>query len=184
MPAAIGKSWSKSLPTAFAEHGGNASLEDIARQAGVGIGTLYRHFPTREHLVEVVYRREVEALCAPRKNSHRTMRRTLPWRNGCSVSLTTSQQSAAWRTVCGYSSTRIPKFLPIRQVWLRWPCSVLSMLPIADGSVRSDIDINDISQALSGIYSAPDTPDWRDRSRRLVSLLMDGLRWGSAKSRR
>ena len=40
---------------------------------------------------------------------------------------------------------------------------------VADGSVRSDIDINDISQALSGIYSAPDTPDWRDRSRRLLS---------------
>src|SRR6476660_4822006 len=49
---------------AFAEHGVNASLEDIARRAGVGIGTLYRHFPTREHLVEVVYRREVEGLVA------------------------------------------------------------------------------------------------------------------------
>src|SRR5260370_28602866 len=49
---------------AFAEHGVDASLEDIARRAGVGIGTLYRHFPTREHLVEVVYRREVEGLCA------------------------------------------------------------------------------------------------------------------------
>ena len=49
---------------AFAEHGVDTSLEDIARRAGVGIGTLYRHFPTREHLVEVVYRREVEALCA------------------------------------------------------------------------------------------------------------------------
>src|SRR5271169_4831875 len=49
---------------AFAEHGVDASLEEIARRAGVGIGTLYRHFPTREHLVEVVYRREVEALCA------------------------------------------------------------------------------------------------------------------------
>ena len=49
--------------TAFAAQGVDASLEEIARQAGVGIGTLYRHFPTREHLVEVVYRREVEALC-------------------------------------------------------------------------------------------------------------------------
>src|SRR6202795_799939 len=48
----------------FAERGVDASLEEIARRAGVGIGTLYRHFPTREHLVEVVYRREVELLCA------------------------------------------------------------------------------------------------------------------------
>src|SRR5258708_22116877 len=48
---------------AFTRDGISASLEDIAREAGVGMGTLYRHFPTREHLVEVLYRREVEALC-------------------------------------------------------------------------------------------------------------------------
>ena len=53
---------------------------------------------------------------------------------------------------------------------------------IADGSIRSDIETSDVLLALSGIYGAPDTPDWRDRSRRLVSLLMDGLRWGSSKS--
>ena len=47
---------------AFAENGVETSLEDIARRAGVGIGTLYRHFPTREHLVEVVYRRELQNL--------------------------------------------------------------------------------------------------------------------------
>ncbi|TIV22160.1 MAG: helix-turn-helix transcriptional regulator, partial [Mesorhizobium sp.] len=47
----------------FASDGVDASLEEIAKRAGVGIGTLYRHFPTREHLVEVVYRREVEGLC-------------------------------------------------------------------------------------------------------------------------
>jgi hypothetical protein len=53
---------------------------------------------------------------------------------------------------------------------------------VSEGSIRSDIDSADIMQALSGIYSAPDTPDWQSRSRRLVSLLMDGLRW-SAKSK-
>lgn len=48
---------------AFAEHGSEASLEDIARRAGVGIGTLYRNFPTRRHLFESVYAHEVNALC-------------------------------------------------------------------------------------------------------------------------
>ncbi len=47
----------------FAEHGVDASLEDIARCAGVGIGTLYRHFPTRDSLVAAVYRNEVDVLC-------------------------------------------------------------------------------------------------------------------------
>ena len=50
--------------SAFAEQGIDTPLEEIARRAGVGIGTLYRNFPTREHLVEIVYRREVEAVCA------------------------------------------------------------------------------------------------------------------------
>jgi AcrR family transcriptional regulator len=49
---------------AFAERGVDASLEDIAKRAGVGIGTLYRHFPTRDALVEGVYRHNVELLCA------------------------------------------------------------------------------------------------------------------------
>ena len=48
----------------FSAHGANAPLEDVARQAGVGIGTLYRHFPTREDLVFAVYKREVDRLCA------------------------------------------------------------------------------------------------------------------------
>ncbi|TIR43872.1 MAG: TetR family transcriptional regulator, partial [Mesorhizobium sp.] len=53
---------------------------------------------------------------------------------------------------------------------------------VADGSIRSDVDASDVLHALGGIYSAPDTEDWRDRSRRLVSLLMDGLRFGAGKS--
>jgi hypothetical protein len=52
---------------------------------------------------------------------------------------------------------------------------------VADGSIRSDVDSSDVLHALGGIYSAPDTKDWRDRSRRLVSLLMDGLRFGTGK---
>ena len=53
----------ESAGEAFAEHGTAASLEDVARRAGVGIGTLYRHFPTREALVEAAYRHGVENLC-------------------------------------------------------------------------------------------------------------------------
>jgi AcrR family transcriptional regulator len=169
--------------TAFAERGGNASLEEIARQAGVGIGTLYRHFPTREHLVEVLYRREVEALCAAAEE--------LALREAPDVALAEWMQRfvdyiAAKRGMA--NSLRI-LFDANSEVFANTSGMVALALQglvdaaIADGSIRSDIDISDISQALSGIYSAPDTPDWRDRSRRLVSLLMDGLRWGSAKAR-
>ncbi|RUZ99013.1 TetR family transcriptional regulator, partial [Mesorhizobium sp. M7A.F.Ca.US.001.02.1.1] len=53
---------------------------------------------------------------------------------------------------------------------------------VADGTIRGDVDASDVLHALGGIYSAPDTPEWRDRSRRLVKLLMDGLRFGAAKA--
>src|SRR5580692_4219423 len=59
---------------AFSRSGANTSLDDIARQAGVGAGTLYRHFPTRENLLEAVYRTEVEKLAA----AERTFAETLP----------------------------------------------------------------------------------------------------------
>ena len=60
---------------AFTEHGSTASLEDIARRAGVGIGTLYRHFPTRQDLLEAVYEEEVEAICALGRRLRRRCRR-------------------------------------------------------------------------------------------------------------
>jgi AcrR family transcriptional regulator len=167
--------------SAFAVHGVDTSLEDIARRAGVGIGTLYRHFPTREHLVEVVYRREVEALCAAADDLARQhapdvalaewMQRFVDYiatkrgmANSLRILLTTNSELFA------ESSGMV--VLALRR---------LVDAAIGAGSIRNDIESSDVLHALSGIYAAPDTPDWRDRSRRLVSLLMDGLRWGAAK---
>jgi AcrR family transcriptional regulator len=166
---------------AFAEHGVNASLEDIARRAGVGIGTLYRHFPTREHLVEVVYRHEVEALCAAAEDlAHdhspdvalaEWMQRFVDYiatKRGMSHSLrillTTNSEL--------FADTYGKVVLALRR---------LVDAAIAGAFIRNDIDSSDVLHALSGIYTAPESPDWRDRSRRLVSLLMDGLRWGASK---
>ena len=169
--------------TAFAEQGVDASLEEIARQAGVGIGTLYRHFPTREHLVEVVYRREVEALCAAADDlaSHHSadmaleqwMQRFVDYiatKRGLAASLRIlfNTNSAVFSDLSGRVS------LALRQ---------LVEAAAAEGSIRGDVDASDVLHALGGIYSAPDTKDWRDRSRRLVKLLMDGLRFGAAKAR-
>jgi AcrR family transcriptional regulator len=167
---------------AFAEHGVDASLEDIARRAGVGIGTLYRHFPTREHLVEMVYRREVGALCAAADDLAR--------RHAPDVAL------AEWmQRFVDYIATKRGMANSLRILLTAnselfaesWGTVVLALrrlveAAIADGSIRNDIESSDVIHALSGIYAAPDTPDWRARSRRLVSLLMDGLRWGAAKS--
>jgi AcrR family transcriptional regulator len=166
---------------AFAEHGVDASLEEIARRAGVGIGTLYRHFPTREHLVEVVYRREVELLCAA---SDELARRERPdvaledWMLRFVGYIATKRGMAnSLRLLLASNSDLFAKTSGmIPQALHR-----LVEAAAAGGYIRKDIESSDVLHALSGIYSAPDSPDWRDRSRRLVRLLMDGLRWGVPK---
>ncbi|MDX8448079.1 TetR/AcrR family transcriptional regulator [Mesorhizobium sp. VK3C] len=164
---------------AFAADGVDASLEEIAKRAGVGIGTLYRHFPTREHLVEVVYRREVEGLCQAADELARDhpadvalelwMQRFVDYiatKRGLATSLRILLTTNS--TLFSDTSGRVSNAL-----------RGLVEQAAAAGKIRADVDASDVLHALGGIYSAPNTPDWRERSGRLVKLLMDGLRFGA-----
>jgi AcrR family transcriptional regulator len=172
----------KAASLAFAEHGIDTSLEEIALRAGVGIGTLYRHFPTREHLVEVVYAREVEALCQaaddlakkhpPGVALAQWLQRFVDYmaaKRGMAESLKLLLASNS--EFFAEASGKIPAAL-----------QKLIDAAIAQGEIRADIDSSDVMHALSGIYGGPQTPDWRERSKRLAALLMDGLRWGAKTS--
>ncbi|RUX33303.1 TetR/AcrR family transcriptional regulator [Mesorhizobium sp. M2A.F.Ca.ET.042.01.1.1] len=163
----------------FARDGVDASLEEIAKRAGVGIGTLYRHFPTREHLVEVVYRREVEGLCHAADELAREhpadvalelwMQRFVDYiatKRGLATSL--RLLLTANSTLFSDTSGRVSGAM-----------RSLVQAAAAAGKIRADVDASDVMHALGGIYSAPNTPDWRERSGRLVKLLMDGLRFGA-----
>jgi len=161
---------------AFADNGVETSLEDIARQSGVGIGTLYRHFPTREHLVEVVYRRELEMLAAAAGELAQTH--------------TPDAALEEWmRRFVGYIATKRGMANSLRILMasnsalfadgsgiLRAALEDLLQNATKQHAVRSDIDTTDLLHALASIYSIPDAADWRDRSHRLIGLLMDGLR--------
>jgi AcrR family transcriptional regulator len=163
----------------FASDGVDASLEEIAKRAGVGIGTLYRHFPTREHLVEVVYRREVEGLCHAAEDLAREhpadvalelwMQRFVDYiatKRGLATSLRLLLTTNS--TLFSDTSGRVSGAM-----------RSLVQAAAAAGKIRADVDSSDVMHALGGIYSAPNTPDWRERSGRLVKLLMDGLRFGA-----
>ncbi|WP_245884333.1 TetR/AcrR family transcriptional regulator [Hartmannibacter diazotrophicus] len=163
----------------FAEKGVETSLEDIARRAGVGIGTLYRHFPTRENLVEAVYRREVEFLEAAADD---LLARCPP-----------EEALAQWlQLMVGYAATKRGMADSLRilfdartGIFAEQPSRVARTLErlvsaaARAGRIRQDVEAPDVLQALSSLYSAPATPDWEARSRKVVALIMDGLRWGA-----
>ena len=161
---------------AFTERGADASLEDIARQAGVGIGTLYRHFPTREHLVEVVYRRELEliATAATELMAEKSPADALEEWMHRFVSYMAAKRgmSSSLKLLFTSNSTLFAEGSKLLHVAF----GELLDTAVKDGSIKGDIEAADVLNALFGIYSIPDGPDWRERAHRLVRLVMDGLR--------
>jgi AcrR family transcriptional regulator len=166
----------------YAERGVEASLEEVARRAGVGIGTLYRHFPHRDALNEAVYRREVELLCDGAENlqaDHPADVALATWmRNFAGYVATKKGMAQALRSVLGednelftHSRERIESSL-----------GTLVDAAIASGAIRADADANDLLRAMSGICMTSDSPEWRDRAERLIDLLVDGLRYGAPAS--
>lgn len=157
---------------ALARDGATASLKAIAQEAGVGIGTLYRRFPTREALVEAVYRSEVARLCdaAPE-----LLRRLPPlealraWMEHFIDFMATKHAMAdALKVVLASDDDRMrTRFL------LRDALAVLLDAGVAAGAVRPALDPYDVLMGLGGMTLIADSPDG---ARRLVDLLVDGVR--------
>jgi AcrR family transcriptional regulator len=164
---------------AFAEHGIEASLEDIARKSGVGIGTLYRHFPTRDCLMEAVYRHQVELLCDAATEllaSHEPDEALTIWMERFVAYVATKRGMAmALKAVIGKDS----ELFAYVHGRIRGAVSMLLTAAAQSGAIRSDVEAPDLLKALSGICLVSDQPDWQDQARRLVSLLHDGLRYGA-----
>jgi AcrR family transcriptional regulator len=162
----------------FDERGIDAPLEEIARRAEVGIGTLYRHFPTRDALIEAVYRREVEVLCDPvpellasnpadaaLASWMRAFARYVPRKRGMATAL--KSMIGADSELFAESHDRI-----------RTAIATLVGAAVAQGAIRDDVDAADLLRAMGGICMAADTGS-AEGTARLVDLLMDGLRYGA-----
>ena len=159
----------------FSAGGPEASLEAVARRAGVGIGTLYRHFPTREALFEAVYRREVdhladlaEALKADTSPSQalRTWLRSnvefIATKKGMSAALALAAQASSELAV--YSFERLTRAV-----------GLLLDRAIAAGEIRADIGPAELLRALIGMCYLHDQPGWQETVQRLVEGFVDGL---------
>ncbi len=161
---------------AFTLSGAQASLDEIAKQAGVGAGTLYRHFPTRDSLLEAVYRTEVEKLAA----AERKFAAELPPIDALRAWMllfvdyigTKKIIAPALNTLIGgpskvFESSHPPIWEAVRALVRR---------AIKSGDIRQDLDAIDLLRALIGVANVATSPDWQQSARRLVDILIAGSR--------
>ena len=161
---------------AFTRTGADISLDDVARQSGVGPGTLYRHFPTRGALLEAVYRSEVERLAAAQQDFSRTMAPVDALR--------------AWMLLfVDYIATK-QLIAPALNTLIEGPArlfessgtqiigAIHSLVgrAIESGDIRPDLDPLDLLRALVGVSNVSSVPDWPESARRLVQILIAGSR--------
>jgi len=160
---------------AFAETGAEAPLEEIARRAGVGIGTLYRHFPTRDALLAAVYRREVDQLT---QSAERLMAEHPPleaferWlhllvdylaaKRVVAPALQASAEGAQAYAAAG---------MPVTDTLGR-----LTERLVTSGAIRPDVRPQDLMRIIMGVAQGYDQPDWAPSARRLIDIVVAGLR--------
>jgi AcrR family transcriptional regulator len=161
---------------AFTRSGANVSLDDVARQAGIGAGTLYRHFPTRDALLEAVYRTEVERLAAAERQFAETMppiEALRAWMLLFIDYIATKQIiAAALNTLVGGPS----KVFEASGDQIKGAIHALVERAIKSGDIRPDLDPLDLLRALIGVSNVASVPDWRQSARRLVDILVIGSR--------
>jgi AcrR family transcriptional regulator len=160
---------------AFAAADGPVALEAIARQAGVGIGTLYRHFPTREDLVDAVYAAELDDVTA----SVSTLLDQFPadralraWMGRYSTFVATKR--GMMETLrAGFASGRIAP--PSRERVTGTIATILAR-GAADGTLRADVDPDDVTTMLIGVFLTITAGGPQEQTGRLLDLLLDALR--------
>jgi AcrR family transcriptional regulator len=161
---------------AFTRSGANTSLDDIAKQAGVGPGTLYRHFPTRDELLEAVYRTEVEKLAAAERNFAETLPPIQALRAWMLlfVDLIATKRiiAPALNTLAG----RPAQVFEPSHGQMRDAIRALVKRAIKSGDIRKDLDAIDLLRALIGVANVATTPEWQHSAKRLVDILITGSR--------
>lgn len=163
---------------AFTRSGANASLDDIAKEACIGPGTLYRHFPTRDELLEAVYRTEVEKLAS----AERKFAETMPPREALRAwMLLFVDYIATKKIIAPALNTPIgghPKVVEASYAPIHEAMRALVKRAIKSGEVRKGVDPIDLLRALVGVAYLESSPDWQQSARRLVDILITGSRAG------
>ncbi|WP_445518770.1 TetR/AcrR family transcriptional regulator [Streptomyces sp. NEAU-174] len=163
----------------FAEEGLDAHLERIAKEAGVGTGTLYRNFPTRELLIEAAYRNELARLC----DAAPELLATLPPREALRAWLARFMDYANAKlgmadALRGVVASGVNPYAQSHEM-IQDALARLMDAAVTAGVIRSDISATDMFAALTGIALASGKPEQREQADRLLDLTLDGLSAGS-----
>jgi AcrR family transcriptional regulator len=161
---------------AFTRFGASASLDEIAKQANVGAGTLYRHFPTRDALIEAVYRSEVEKLAA----AERRFAETMPPVDALRAWMLLFVDHIAAKQIIAPALNSVvggpSKLYEGSRGLIHEAIDALVKRAIKSGDIRRDLDPFDLLRALIGVSHVASGPDWQQSARRLVDILITGSR--------
>ncbi len=160
----------------FAERGTEGSLEEVAKRAGVGIGTLYRHFPTRDALVEAAYRNEVAQLRAaadellaelpPDEALEAWMRRFVDYGTAKRGMRDALQSIAGGASLFADTRGQVTEAV-----------AVLLRAGAEAGTLRADVEPEDVLRAMGAIWLVAEGDDFAEQAMRILRLVLDGLRY-------
>jgi AcrR family transcriptional regulator len=161
---------------AFTRLGADASLDDVAKQAGVGAGTLYRHFPTRDELLKAVYRSGVEKLASAEQKFAETM----PPLEALRAWMLLFVDYIATKKIIAPALNNLvggpTKMFEASHDRMWEAIRGLVKRAIKSGDIRKDLDPLDLLRALIGVANVATSPDWQQSARRLVDILITGSR--------
>ena len=161
---------------AFTRSGATVSLDDVARRARIGPGTLYRHFPTRDSLLEAVYRTEVEKLAAAERKFAESM---LPVEALRAWMLLFVDYIAAKHLIAPALNNIVggsSKLFETTGAQIKGAIEALVKRAVESGDIRPDLEPLDLLRALIGVSNVASGPDWVQSAKRLVDILILGSR--------
>jgi AcrR family transcriptional regulator len=165
----------KAARTVFSAGGPDASLEAVAKTAGVGIGTLYRHFPTREALFDAVYRHETQQLAASAQRLQKEKKPVDSLRQWMHSLVKFVATKKGMSTALALAVSKDSDLFSYSSDLLMRSVGGLLDRAIAAGEIRNDVSPGDLLRAVVGMCYTHDQPGWQTNVLRLADIFVDGL---------